>query len=281
MSDPNAVPPLKPLTESAAALPMSRPTYRSYLPLLPLILLLVGLALGFVHVIGLLIGLAFIGWTLYGEARLPWLLWWPLCALFSVALAIHILPGSEIWTLWPSRQLTPDAPAYALRISWDKLLAGYTLLVWWLRQQPAGAREDTSADAALLVSVMTLFAVPLLAMTCGLVVWKPKWPDGLWIWMLVNLTVIALTEEAFFRGLLQSSLVRRLGAPTGIGITSLLFGAVHLGFSPLFALVSVFAGLGYGLAFHFSRRLWVPIVLHAAVNTIHLLLWSYPLHLGA
>ena len=40
------------------------------------------------------------------------------------------------------------------------------------------------------------------------------------------------------------------------------------------------AGLGYGLALHFSGRMLVPILLHGVVNSVHLLLLSYPLHLG-
>lgn len=250
---------------------------RKLLPLLPGSLLLGGFALGFVQPLGLLIGALFVAWTLYGEQRLPWLLWWPLCLLASFALAAHLLPGTQSWTLWPPRQLSADAPAYALRLSWDKALAGVTLLAWWLRRPPlAGA----SPDYAGIAVVATLFAVPLLAAASGLVVWKPKWPDGLWIWLLVNFAVIALTEELIFRGLLQTSLVERLGAPAGIVISSLLFGLAHLPFSGQFAVVAGIAGLGYGLALHFSGRMLVPALLHGVVNSVHLLLLSYPLHLG-
>ncbi|SDH46018.1 CPBP family intramembrane glutamic endopeptidase [Pseudomonas panipatensis] len=250
---------------------------RKLLPLLPAVLLLSGFALGFVQPLGLLIGAIYVTWTLYGEPRLPWALWWPICLLVSFALAAHLLPGTQSWTLWPSRQLSSDAPAYALRLSWDKALVGVTLLVWWLRRPAAAVR---SPDYAALAVVATLFAVPLLAVACKLVVWNPKWPDGLWLWMLVNVGVISLTEEGVFRGLLQTPLVQRLGAPAGVLLTSLLFGLVHLPYSPTFAVVAGVAGVGYGLAFHFSGRMLVPVLLHATVNSVHLLLLSYPLHLG-
>jgi len=74
--------------------------------------------------------------------------------------------------------------------------------------------------------------------------------------------------------------VARLGALAGVGLTALLFGAAHVPFSPLFALVATVAGLGYGLAFHFSGRLWPAVALHGAVNLLHLLLLSYPLRSG-
>lgn len=250
---------------------------RKLLPLLPLLLLLSGFALGFVHPLGLLIGGLYIAWILFAERHLPWLLWWPLSLLFSLALAAHLLPGSESWTLWPSRQLSPDAPAYALRLSWDKAMVGLTLLVWWLRRPPALVR---SFDYASIAAICTLFAVPLLAIASGLVVWQPKWPEGLWIWMLVNLLVISLTEECIFRGLLQTVLVQRLGTLAGVLVASVLFGLVHLTFSGAFAVIAGLAGLGYGLALHFSGRMSVAVLLHAAVNSVHLILLSYPLHLG-
>ena len=86
-----------------------------------------------------------------------------------------------------------------------------------------------------------------------------------------------MAEELLFRGILQRWLVQRLGAVAGIGLTALLFGAAHWPFSPLFAAVAVLAGLGYGLVFHVSGRLWPAMALHLAVNLCHVLLLTYPL----
>ena len=61
-------------------------------------------------------------------------------------------------------------------------------------------------------------------------------------------------------------LVGWLGIWPGILLTAVLFGAVHAPFSPLFAVVAGIAGLGYGLAFHYSGRLSLAVALHGAVN---------------
>ncbi|MOA35810.1 CAAX amino terminal protease self- immunity [compost metagenome] len=122
--------------------------------------------------------------------------------------------------------------------------------------------------------------MPLLALGTGLVGWQPKWPEILWPWLAVNLLAVVLAEELVFRGLLQPLLVARLGARYGVLLTALLFGAVHLPFSPLFAVLATLAGLGYGLAFHYSGRISLAIALHLAVNLCHLLLLSYPLRLA-
>jgi hypothetical protein len=129
------------------------------------------------------------------------------------------------------------------------------------------------------VVLLTLVGIPLLALALDLVGWQPKWPEELWLWLAVNLGVAVLTEELLFRGLLQTRLVGWLGIWPGILLTAVLFGAVHAPFSPLFAVVAGIAGLGYGLAFHYSGRLSLAVALHGAVNLSHLLLLSYPLRL--
>ncbi len=82
---------------------------------------------------------------------------------------------------------------------------------------------------------------------------------------------VALTEEFFFRGLLQQWLSQRLSNRwAGLMVASLIFGAVHLSFRypPLnwrFALVATVAGLFYGRAFH-GGGVRAAMVTHALVN---------------
>lgn len=245
--------------------------------LLPAFTLALGHALGFIQPVGLLLGTAACVLILLGERRLPAWLWQALVLVAGIALAAHVLPGFSPWTLWQPRQISPDAPPYALRLSWDKLLLGTALLAWWLGQS---RRPVISLKLAWLVCLATLPLIPVLAMALGLVAWQPKWPQGVLLWLAVNLGAAVLAEELLFRGVLQPVLVRRLGSWPGLLLTAGLFGVAHLPFSTLFAMVAALAGLGYGLAFHYSGRISLAIALHAAVNLVHFLLLSYPLRLA-
>lgn len=73
------------------------------------------------------------------------------------------------------------------------------------------------------------------------------------------LWVVALSEEFFFRGILQ----RRLG----LIATSLLFGMAHLGFREFpnwrFAIVAAVAGVFYGLAYRRAGGIRAAMVTHA------------------
>lgn len=245
--------------------------------LLPLLTLALGHATGHISPLGLTLGVAYAAWVL-AAPRLPSGLWLPVTLLASVALAAHWVPGFAYLPLTEPTPWSPDAPPFALRVNWDKALVGMSLLAWWLgRSEPVPA---TRRGATLAVMLATLLAVPLLALTLGLVGWVPKWPEHLALWLAVNLLVTVLAEELVFRALLQRSLAARLGPWAGLVLATLLFGAVHLPFSTLFAVVATVAGLGYGLAFQLSGRLGPALALHLGVNLCHVLLLSYPLKLG-
>lgn len=241
--------------------------------LLPLLCLATGFALGDVQPPGLLAGALYALWVL-NAARLPVTLWLAVSLAGGVALAAHALPGFAPLVLVESVHFSAEAPAMALRLSWDKLLVGATLLAWWLSQPP---RPAVMPGRALAAALAWLTLVPVFALWLDLVDWQPKWPPHLGLWLTLNLGVAVLTEELLFRALLQRRLVDRLGPWPGLLLTAGLFGAAHIPFSPLFALVAAFAGLGYGLVFHYSQRLWPALLLHGAVNLCHLLLLTYPL----
>ncbi len=86
------------------------------------------------------------------------------------------------------------------------------------------------------------------------------------------LWVVALTEEFFFRGLLQQWLVAWTRSEwAGLIAASLLFGSVHI-FYRLFpnwrlAALAALAGICYGLAFRRARSIRASMVTHALVVT--------------
>jgi membrane protease YdiL (CAAX protease family) len=73
-----------------------------------------------------------------------------------------------------------------------------------------------------------------------------------------------IVEEIFYRGLVQRSLVRRLGPVWGIGIASVIFGLVHFQLLQLPALA--LAGVLFGVLAYRAGRLGPAIVAHVAFN---------------
>jgi hypothetical protein len=240
---------------------------------MPVVALSLGLILGMLEPIGALAVLLFAGW-LVAQPRIPNPLWLLGTLLGALLLAAHLLPGFSSLPLGAPQDLGGASP-WQLRISPDKAMVAALLLAWWLGQPRTDWR---SIRLTLLASAACLILVPLLALASGVLGWQPKWPALFLPWLLINLGITCLAEELIFRGLLQRALVGRFGAVVGIGLASALFGAAHLPAGFGFAGLATLAGLGYGLAFHYSAgRLWVAVLLHGAVNSLHLLLLTYPL----
>jgi membrane protease YdiL (CAAX protease family) len=86
------------------------------------------------------------------------------------------------------------------------------------------------------------------------------------------LWVLALSEEFFFRGILQQQLSRAMRNEWGgLVVASVLFGLVHLPFRQFpnwrFALLATVAGVFYGLAYMRGRSIRPAMVTHALVVT--------------
>jgi membrane protease YdiL (CAAX protease family) len=104
----------------------------------------------------------------------------------------------------------------------------------------------------------------------------PRLPDRLALLALVQLVVVALPEEMFYRGWMQTAWARRdpargvtvLGARLGAGFvwTQLLFAAGHLVVLQPWRLGTFFPGLLFGWLRERTGSVAAPVVLHALSN---------------
>ena len=108
--------------------------------------------------------------------------------------------------------------------------------------------------------------------------WQTRPMDRLvevWFWrIVVQMTVVAVTEEVFMRGYLLPTLEEGLGLPWAVAITSSVFGVIHLinptahGWaSYVIPFTLTLAGVMFALSYLVRRTLWLPIALHFAWNT--------------
>ena len=90
------------------------------------------------------------------------------------------------------------------------------------------------------------------------------------LWEMALIASLAgVGEELFFRGLLQTGLIRVNSLWLGLIITSLIFGLLHY-ISLLYAFLAALIGLYLGLLFIAFDNLTVPMVVHALYDFIAL-----------
>ena len=100
---------------------------------------------------------------------------------------------------------------------------------------------------------------------------------SVWAAIVVGLFVVVgapFFEELFFRGLVQTVLVRRIGAPGALVVQAVAFGAVHYQIGMAVADVAItvsvisIAGFTLGVVRWHSERLGPGMVAHAAFNLV-------------
>ncbi len=198
---------------------------------------------------------------------------WSIVLLLSALLFIHKTPGFNNLLVLKEVYAGPNSLPFSMYLNLDKPIAFFALLFAYptmLGDKPRPNGKWLFIAVALLASLLPVASlIGALQIEVGL-------PDWWWIFAINNLMITCVAEEALFRGLIQKSLSECYVWWIGLLVASLLFGLAHFAGGPLLMLFATFAGIGYGLVFHFTGRLWCSVIAHFAFNLAHLVLFTYP-----
>ena len=119
-----------------------------------------------------------------------------------------------------------------------------------------------------------IVALPL-GLALRFIAWNPRW-RGPWTFIFDFVTIfifIAVSEELFFRGLLQNLLEGTCNSRYGAqAVASVLFGFSHIQHAPFpnwrYVILAGIAGWFYGSAYRRTRSLMACSTTHALVDTV-------------
>ncbi|UOQ73468.1 CPBP family intramembrane glutamic endopeptidase [Hymenobacter cellulosilyticus] len=165
-------------------------------------------------------------------------------------------PVSWVWFVGAAALIILSVPFMAGLIEWNNnayvpdLLKGFT----WLTDFETWARAKEE-ELKVLTAYLTRF----------------NSPQRLLVGLIVIAVVPAVSEELFFRGVLQRNLVEWFKSRHwGVFIAAAIFSAIHmqfLGFVPRFVL-----GLILGYLYEWSGNILVPMAAHFTQNAFQLVL---------
>ncbi|MBU2884414.1 CPBP family intramembrane metalloprotease [Gilvimarinus agarilyticus] len=166
---------------------------------------------------------------------------------------------------------------FTLYANLGKGLAGILVITWLWPVTGRAKSLSLSLVLALLAAIIILAAAYILG-----VAWQVKLPAGIVWFLLINIGITVLAEEAFFRLQLQQQLTQLWGdGRLAIGVAAIVsvifFALAHLPPDhPYFALY-VLAGSLYCAVFTYTRRFAMAVITHATVNIGHFIFLAYPL----
>jgi membrane protease YdiL (CAAX protease family) len=199
----------------------------------------------------------------------------------AAGLAFHRLPGFSNPRVIDAVRFRADAIPYSLYLNFDKALAGLFVLGWCQTRMVTGREWRAMLVGAAPWAAGLIGLIMVLSLAAGYVRFEPKFPPETWLWLVVNLGLTCLAEEALFRGFVQAQLQRAwqhfaAGRWLALGVAALLFGLAHAAGGATYVALATVAGLGYGWVYQRTGRIEASILTHFTLNTAHFLLFTYP-----
>jgi len=184
-----------------------------------------------------------------------------LALLLGLALGLPVLPGFNNYEYLSSVTLSAKAASFDIWFNWDKSMFGLFVLGLVLQRKLIRNRKDAltvikSCFPISLGGILAIYAVGLLLGYSSLdLTFDPVFLP----WAVKNVVFTVLAEEAFFRGIIQNQLARRLNGHIAVVIAGILFGLAHIGGGMYYVFLSSMAGILYGHTYRVTGRIEAPI----------------------
>ena len=211
---------------------------------------------------------------------------YPLIALvivLAIVSSLHLIPGLINLALYESVHISEGSKSIDIMANIDKPLAGLALLiiVYFLCEKKPLSITKSQALTHWLLTPIYVVSILLVGWVIGLR-YDFKVSEMTVAFFATNLMFSVITEEVFFRGLIQRRLYSYLSMktqyslPIAIAVSSLLFGLAHLPGGIYFCLLATIAGTLYGMAYQMTGKLSAAILVHSGVNIGHFVFLEYP-----
>jgi len=200
--------------------------------------------------------------------------------LYFVAMLLKLLPGFPDTVVLNQRIIGHAQAPFGITLNFSLPFAGLFLLAFYTKN--ITSINDLRKTFFSKTGVMLWLGLPIVFFIPGILLGVKPEVKLLAITPFVlacNLFLIAIPEEAFFRGFLQKRLQMVVGRFT-LFLTPLLFTLYHLpsnyGVSISYFIIVFIAGSLFSFVFYKSDRVESAIAAHFMINAIHFVFLTYP-----
>ena len=165
-----------------------------------------------------------------------------------------------------------------------KVSAGLLLFALLVPRASSAAEIRRLWKPTLAIGVVGTVVTVGAAVAMGYVRFEPKLPPGIAVKLVSNLLFTCITEESFFRGLLQEEIHRaaershrRWLHAVAVAASAIVFGAAHAAGGLHFVLLATLGGIANALAYAKARKVEASVVTHFMLNAAHFGFCAYPM----
>ncbi|WNZ56447.1 CPBP family intramembrane metalloprotease [Microbulbifer sp. MKSA007] len=193
-------------------------------------------------------------------------------AVLMLVSGLNLLPGSEHIQVLPPYTDASGNLIYA-SINSGKAVIAIALLAFMLRMKQTFRFTDLPY---LLLAIFTPVALGLLLCTPSI-----KFTGTIAVAVMINLVIVCISEEGFFRWILQRGTEELLGRWRwlSVPVVATVFVLLHGGWSTDISavLLLIVASICYALIWTLRQNFWICVMTHWGVNLLHMILLPYPL----
>lgn len=259
--------------------------YRSYAMIVALLLILA--LMGLIEAIAF--GLILLYWTgiklfTFHENKIVRTFSYLFILFVSLGLILHKIPGFHNILYYNSIRLSAESAPYSAYINFDKPFLVLLLMYYYNKRKLYETKFASAFIYGILLGVIAASTLSILSVYAKYIKFDPNLPEIIDSWIIINLAVV-ISEEAFFRGFLQTSIMWGLkkykikpsyAGFISITLVSIIFGLLHFPGGLNYMIISGIGGAFYGYALYKTGMIESSILVHFLVNLTHICLFTYP-----
>ncbi len=200
----------------------------------------------------------------------------------STALMTHLFPGFHNFKLLDKVLISPKGSPWTFYLNFDKPFIGFFALAFTIPLLSTHSFSKKIIVKTMCFSSLGVIFLLFLAFLLKMIEIDIKFPSISLIFLISNLFLTTIPEEAFFRGVLQRELSQilkiRFSKSLSIFLISLLFSFFHFIYlkDPSYIFLTFIAGLVYGTLYELTQSIETSIICHYLVNVIHFFFLTFP-----
>ncbi|APJ03889.1 CPBP family intramembrane glutamic endopeptidase [Silvanigrella aquatica] len=210
-------------------------------------------------------------------------------ATFITVVILKIIPESKSIPIFQGVTFSPLSKPFWMSIEIEKSVCGIILTAFLIKKSKKLSDWFQTIKEFPLPLITLLLFLLTPALLSHFVKINYKIPSDTYLFIINNLLLTCVAEEAFFRGFLQKNLFdflsKNLKMKKGadifaIVLTSVAFGLNHVQGGILYAIFAFFSGIWYGYVYQKSFKIESAILIHFGFNLVHFIFFTYPSYIG-